>query len=206
MILQQSPTHAIQPASERFCSVHVCRRLQKAVFAKLTQRGSYSCNKKRNAKRPTKTDQIQWLQKWGCFPTKRVFLPKEYKLFAEGNPHSYYPLLKRFTQMNRQEPVVIRSASSEKQLYIPDCWLMMSPSLSWMPRKLSLWSCCHWQHCSISMYSQSSKQSSFCTISLCSMTYESWLTDTSCGQLITYIHHNCMMRSKIVCIGVTCTW
>ena len=48
------------------------------------------------------------------FSNKREFL-KEYKLFAEGNPYSYYPQLKCFTQMNRQEPVVIRSASSEKK-------------------------------------------------------------------------------------------
>ena len=142
----------------------------------------------------------------GLFSNKTALLPKEYKPFAEGNPYSYYPGLKRFTQMNRQEPVVIRSASSEKQLYIPDCWLMISPSRFLMSRKLCLLLCCHWQHCLISMYSQSSKQSSFCTISPCSMTYESWLKDTSWGHLITHIQHNCIMSSKIICIGVTCTW
>ena len=139
----------------------------------------------------------------GLFSKTRAFLPMEYKLLAEGNPYSYYPRLERFTQMNRQEPVVIRSASSEKQLYIPDWWLMISPSWSRISWKLSLWLCCHLQHCSISMNSHSSKQSSFCTISPCSMTYESWLTDTSCRQLITHIQNNCIMRSKIVCVGVT---
>ena len=139
----------------------------------------------------------------GLFSKTRAFLPMEYKLLAEGNPYSYYPRLERLTQMNRQEPVVIRSASSEKQLYIPDWWLMISPSWSRISWKLSLWLCCHLQHCSISMNSHSSKQSSFCTISPCSMTYESWLTDTSCRQLITHIQNNCIMRSKIVCVGVT---
>ena len=33
----------------------------------------------------------------GLFPNKRAFLPKEYKLFAEGNPYSYYPRLEGFT-------------------------------------------------------------------------------------------------------------
>ena len=56
----------------------------------------------------------------GLFPETREFLPIEYKLLAEGNPYSYYPRLERFTQMNRQEPVVIRSAWCEKQLHIRD--------------------------------------------------------------------------------------
>ena len=34
----------------------------------------------------------------GLFSKIRAFLPKEYKLLAEGNPYSYYPRLKRFTQ------------------------------------------------------------------------------------------------------------
>ena len=78
----------------------------------------------------------------------------------------------------------------KKQIYIPDWMLIISPSWFWMALKLGLWLYCHWQHCFISMYSQPSKQSSFCTISPCFKTYESCLTDSSCVWLIIHLLFN----------------
>ena len=81
------------------------------VVSNLHDRAKLSRKKYQNTKRPTVTEQIQWSY---MSSNATTFLLKDHKLFAEGDRYSYYSQSKHFTQINRQELVVIRSSLSEK--------------------------------------------------------------------------------------------